>query len=1115
MFILQIINIGIVIPIGTFFLTITPGAGYAQSFEDGGIRTIETREENIDPDNEIIDLQVDATAIKRNSTHSQSYLETTQSGMVTAWGSAWLAAVPNQPVVNFSLHSLHALAILPDSTVLAWGGTTTVPPGLSNVVGVAAGSGHSMALLVNGTVIAWGDNSQDEATVPAGLSNVKAIAAGTQFSLALLENGTVVQWGRNVGELINDVPFPVGLSNIVAISAGVRHGLALRANGTVAAWGWDNEGQATVPVGLSNVVAISAGRFHSLALRADGTVVAWGSDFFGQSTVPAGLSNVIAIAAGFDHSLALRENGTVVAWGTNANGETNIPSGLSNVISIEAGWGSSLAITSGQGNFNITAPSNNEIVQPGESYTIKFTAPDDIELINLYTVRTFTNTGPRTLIAENIPAVSGEFAWEVPEDFLSPSTFIIAVDTDDQDREAASDRFRVRDPWRLYRQTGTPSEPEYEQFRLAEHSFSFSQDDENVWPQLYWDRPYHYYNNMTVGYDPFVGTNVRYDVEWFDVTSASTHPPWPAVVRAFDTYGTYASLEPWVTGEQLLHRPNPEAAGWWSFYVEDFNGEFLGICYGVSMAVLAAFQDPERFDAVWLPGGGSRNLSQLQPTDEVLDAVHALFMYQFGRLQTREYAINRAGTTPRQTLARLKGMFESDVRDLDRLLIFESYLNELDKEGNQKYGVHAVVPLGMIDHGDGLYEIGVFDPNYDPPGSGGDENPGFVYIDSTANSWSVDNERWVGATGEGIYMSIEAIYAFDPASTRWPHVFEEEQASKVSAQNNDEPDTYQIGITGSGGAVVTGSGELRFENGALTETMQQGYIAFPLTGRASKPYAYIVPAGTQYLVEAVPDEDGRAGIRIENHLNTSELRQRGADSQSHTKAEMVDNGFMVMEGGNGEFDLSLMVRNGNNEIRTIRTNNLTQTDPAGLGINLTDNNYHLIGSGSESTYNLMLSRTSYAERRVFYHSGISFSPGSVHVFRPDWETLGESTVTIEIDLNGDGEIDETLVLENQGIPVSVEQDFRTEIPVSFTLHQNYPNPFNPSTVIGYDIPASGDILLEVYDMLGRRVTTLVNEYKEAGRHTVMFNAGTLSSGVYLYRIKAGEYTTLRRMTLLK
>ncbi|MDZ7717554.1 MAG: T9SS type A sorting domain-containing protein [Balneolaceae bacterium] len=101
---------------------------------------------------------------------------------------------------------------------------------------------------------------------------------------------------------------------------------------------------------------------------------------------------------------------------------------------------------------------------------------------------------------------------------------------------------------------------------------------------------------------------------------------------------------------------------------------------------------------------------------------------------------------------------------------------------------------------------------------------------------------------------------------------------------------------------------------------------------------------------------------------------------------------------------------------------------------------------------------------------------------------------------------------------SVGVDGLTELgatPDNFTLAQNYPNPFNPTTVISYQLPVSSEVRLEVYDMLGRNVATLVNEQVSAGRHTVNFDARNLSSGVYLYRLVAGSQIMTRKLTILK
>ncbi len=90
-----------------------------------------------------------------------------------------------------------------------------------------------------------------------------------------------------------------------------------------------------------------------------------------------------------------------------------------------------------------------------------------------------------------------------------------------------------------------------------------------------------------------------------------------------------------------------------------------------------------------------------------------------------------------------------------------------------------------------------------------------------------------------------------------------------------------------------------------------------------------------------------------------------------------------------------------------------------------------------------------------------------------------------------------------------------EIPVEFSLSTNYPNPFNPVTTINFALPERSDVRVEVYDVLGRRVRLLVDNNLSAGTHSVRFDAGTLPSGMYLYRMTAGAFSKVRTMILLK
>jgi hypothetical protein len=94
-----------------------------------------------------------------------------------------------------------------------------------------------------------------------------------------------------------------------------------------------------------------------------------------------------------------------------------------------------------------------------------------------------------------------------------------------------------------------------------------------------------------------------------------------------------------------------------------------------------------------------------------------------------------------------------------------------------------------------------------------------------------------------------------------------------------------------------------------------------------------------------------------------------------------------------------------------------------------------------------------------------------------------------------------------------ENEYRT--PAEFILHQNYPNPFNPSTKIKYEIPIEEHISLKIYDLLGKEIITLADGIRKAGKHEVEWNPGNLSSGIYFYILRAGHYSSTKKLILLK
>lgn len=112
-------------------------------------------------------------------------------------------------------------------------------------------------------------------------------------------------------------------------------------------------------------------------------------------------------------------------------------------------------------------------------------------------------------------------------------------------------------------------------------------------------------------------------------------------------------------------------------------------------------------------------------------------------------------------------------------------------------------------------------------------------------------------------------------------------------------------------------------------------------------------------------------------------------------------------------------------------------------------------------------------------------------------------------------IEQALTEMGEVTGINAEEENLTNTPSEFDLKQNYPNPFNPTTVIEFSLPVKSKVVLSVYNILGEKIVTLVNEEKDAGNYHVPFNANNLSSGIYLYKLQANGFIQTKKMILLK
>jgi len=190
--------------------------------------------------------------------------------------------------------------------------------------------------------------------------------------------------------------------------------------------------------------------------------------------------------------------------------------------------------------------------------------------------------------------------------------------------------------------------------------------------------------------------------------------------------------------------------------------------------------------------------------------------------------------------------------------------------------------------------------------------------------------------------------------------------------------------------------------------------------------------------------------------------------------------------------------------------------------------YALTVRGRESTWRLSGPGGNFADGfqsvavGVDYHVKIVINGNRIQAYFYELGTpevlLADVTVPDSVSLSGGligfGGTDDKILIDNVTVNHIVTGIKKiSELPENFTLQQNYPNPFNPSTTILYTIPNQDFVTLNVYDILGEKVKTLVSEFQTAGNHTFHFQPRELASGVYFYELKVGE-TFLKRKEML-
>jgi uncharacterized repeat protein (TIGR02543 family) len=207
-------------------------------------------------------------------------------------------------------------------------------------------------------------------------------------------------------------------------------------------------------------------------------------------------------------------------------------------------------------------------------------------------------------------------------------------------------------------------------------------------------------------------------------------------------------------------------------------------------------------------------------------------------------------------------------------------------------------------------------------------------------------------------------------------------------------------------------------------------------------------------------------------------------------------------------------------VMTVSTTALSHFGNIQLGDSSASQQYTVSGSNltahivvtAPSGFQVSRNNSSFSGAVTLIHSGGTVTMTTVYArFSPTVLGVQGGNITH----SSTGATTSSVAVSGTGIPVTAVEDLRSALPKDLSLLQNYPNPFNPSTTIRYGLPHKSQVSLMVYNTLGQLVSQLVQGEQEPGYHEVRFDGTGLSSGVYFYRLQAGDFVQTRKLLLLR
>ncbi len=727
----------------------------------------------------------------------------------------------------------------------------------------------------------------------------------------------------------------------------------------------------------------------------------------------------------------------------------------------------------------VLQPSSDKWVVAYGTFNIEWRVPDSVASVDIDYNTNYNPDQPDVgwhTIASGTDATSNYYTWTIPEYKTTAECYVRVTST------AHPSLFDLSQPFKIKHLGLTRMRNDLlVDYAHPSDGWQFANEEANMWPASVWPD---YFNAP----NPYTG--LPYPEEFHNLEAANwDYPSWPTFVEAFGADACYFNY--WPTPQY-----RPSALFRWAAIKEAWGGS----CFGLAMTALMAFQDATAF-AARPEIGPFTNLQNVTMTDLRRGLINRYYTYQYGQ-KNDDHCITAETKTPNEILAEVRSMF-CELEASSAI----SAITICDTSTVNNQGCHAVTPYSLHRFPSGAWALRVYDSN--EPTLSLD-----IHFDTVTNSWEYLELGWAGD---------KECYLEDPLSN-YTGLAEMSQSAREAP-----PVATATQASGYLEAYWSDGDSIRFELG-IGAIGQYGDSAFndvpgarpirPKAG-AGDPIGYLLPDGDWSCQLAGSGED-YAHLTI---FNDDVIMAYRRDSVGANDVEQVD-----IRGGDG-----MHLDNPDGAVRTCdldfvivqpdREQHLALGDlqlPAAdsVALELTPTNgLRLANFGVASSYDLVIRDLSGPEMKEFIHFDIAVGANSEQHLVPNWNNVSEAQLMVIVDDGIDGVVDDTLYLSN-GSPLDVEDDHGSLLPYRFELSQNYPNPFNPVTTIEYSLPRRSSVKIDVFNLLGQKVRTLVDREESAGTYSIAWDGTSstgeaVSTGIYFYRFQADDHVETRKMLLLK